>query len=325
MRDGIVRSVQANRELIEAIIDMIPIPLFLKDRAGRYIDCNGAFMSFLSVGRDQIIGKSVYDIWSQDEADVFSAQDDALLERGGIQVYESAITSSDGASYEVQFHKQVFTDSSGEKMGLFGAIFDISEKKRLERALASLAATDELTGMANRREGMSCLERVHDDSDRKRRSYCLGMVDIDHFKCLNDRFGHLAGDLVLQAFSQLAGQELRGCDVCFRYGGEEFVVVLPSTTLDEGLAVMERLREAWAAVEVSAPDGSAIRSTVSIGLSRYALDDTSFDEVLQAGDRALYEAKRAGRNCTVCADRSGEHSRPRAGFQTAREMTDTCL
>ena len=107
----------------------------------------------MSFSREEIIGKSVYEIWTKDEADIFFVQDQELFEQGGLQVYETKITSSGGIIHIVQFHKQVFTDSTGEVAGFLGAIFDITEKKELELALARLAATDELTGLPNRRNG----------------------------------------------------------------------------------------------------------------------------------------------------------------------------
>ena len=133
--NNILEFIKYNRDILDLIMDLAPIPLFIKDRAGRYIDCNKAFTEVLSITREGIIGKSVYELWKKDEADVFSAQDEALFQQGGLQVYETNVTSLDGAHHIVQFHKQVFTDSSGAA-GFLGAIFDITEKKDLEYALA---------------------------------------------------------------------------------------------------------------------------------------------------------------------------------------------
>lgn len=201
----------------------------------------------------------------------------------------------------VQFHKQVFTDSSGAVSGFLGAIFDITEKKRLESALAKLAATDELTGLPNRRDGMARLHAVHKDSERKRRSYCVAMVDIDNFKLLNDQYGHSNGDLVLKGFADLVRRTLRSSDICFRYGGEEFAIVLPETGIEEGYLVVERLRQILAAFKMSISDGQSIMTTVSIGLAQYSpTRNLSYKHLLQVSDNALYDAKSCGRNRTVC-------------------------
>ena len=301
MNPDIVSFITSNRDVIDRIMDLVPIPLFVKSREGRYIDCNKAFENFMSVRREEIIGKTAYELWSRDEADVFTAQDNGLYDQGGLQTYETDVTSSEGVHHIVQFHKQVFTDSSGTAAGLLGAIFDITEKKRLESALARLAATDELTGLPNRREGMARLEVLHKVSERKKRPYCIAMVDLDHFKRLNDQYGHAAGDLVLKAFADMTRKTLRSGDICFRYGGEEFAILLPETGLEDGLKVVERLRETWAATQLALSDCPPVQATVSIGLTQYPIKSISLEHLIQEADRALYDAKNTGRNRTVCA------------------------
>lgn len=189
---------------------------------------------------------------------------------------------------------------SGAVDGFLGAIFDITEKKGLESALAKLAATDELTGLPNRRDGMTRLEVLHSDSKRKNRPYCVAMVDIDHFKRLNDQFGHANGDLVLKAFAELVKETLRCSDVCFRYGGEEFVILLPETGADEGYIVVERLRQAVAATQLTLSDNQSTRATVSIGLTQSSPEhDVSCEHLIKTSDSALYDAKESGRNRVV--------------------------
>jgi diguanylate cyclase (GGDEF)-like protein/PAS domain S-box-containing protein len=308
--DNIVARIRSNSELLANIIDLVPIPLFIKDRDDRYIDCNLAFSEFLGVGRDEIIGKTVYDLWSKEEADVFFAEDEKLFAHGGVQVYESRITSSEGVAYDVQFHMQTFADSEGEVSGFVGVIFDISDKKRFAHVLQEQATTDHLTGLANRRAGMALLECLHADAEGWRRPYCVAMIDIDHFKRFNDEHGHGAGDIILQAFADLMRRELRDGDACFRYGGDEFVVLLPDTALKEGLLVVERLRGTWAGADIAISSDKRARSTLSIGLSQYPTRGHSADAVLGASDAALYQAKHGGRNCVVAASVGREREVP---------------
>lgn len=296
----IIDFINCNRETLELIMDLVPIPVFIKDRAGLYIDCNKAFNDFLSISREEIIGKSVYDIWTKDEADVFFAQDEDLYKRGGVQTYETKITSSLGVTHTVQFHKQIFNDSIGATAGFLGVIFDITEKKKLECALEKLAVIDELTGLTNRRDGMSKLESLHEDSERNKRPYCLAMIDIDNFKQINDQYGHHNGDLVLKEFADLTKKLLRLNDVCFRYGGEEFVITLPETELSDGFAVVERLRKTWAKKRVELSDSLQLHSTLSIGITQYDTSRISYKQLLQISDKALYLAKNGGKNCSVC-------------------------
>lgn len=298
---NIIEFINSNRNVLDIITDLVPIPLFMKDRAGIYIDCNSAFTKFLTLSREEIIGKSVYDICSKNEADVFSAQDNELLKNGGLQVYESQITSPDGNKHIVEFHKQVFMDANGEAAGFLGVIFDITEKKNLENALAKQAKIDDLTGLLNRREGMSRLKIIHEESKQNNRIYSIAMIDIDHFKKVNDRYGHSNGDIVIKEFANLAKNILRDSDICFRYGGEEFVVILPETEKNEGVVVVERLRKAWSNKEIMLSNEVLIHSTISIGLKQCDSNCISYEELINESDRAMYEGKNKGRNCTICA------------------------
>ena len=305
MDSNIVEFIKSNRNILDLILDLVPIPLFVKDRAGRYIDCNKAFMEFLSFRREELIGKTVYEIWGKEEADVFFAQDNDLFVQGGLQIYETQITSSKGIRSHVQFHKQVFTDPSGTTAGFLGAIFDLTAQKQLEKALAQLAITDELTGLPNRRDGMAKLEELHKASEKKSSPYCIAMVDIDNFKQLNDRYGHAVGDNVLNEFASFAQKSLRESDVCFRYGGEEFVILLPDTELEEGFIVVERLRSVWENISLGLASFQPVHSTVSIGLVQSNEVGSSVEQLLQLSDQALYAAKNSGRNRTVCHSEEG--------------------
>jgi PAS domain S-box-containing protein len=128
----------SNRFLFDQIIDMVPIPIFVKDRESKYIDCNNAFTEFLSMPRETIIGKTAFDLWMREEAEVFSAQDCELISKGGLQVFETALTSADGAPHIVQFTKKVVADSSGKLLGIMGAIFDITDQKAKEARIEQL-------------------------------------------------------------------------------------------------------------------------------------------------------------------------------------------
>lgn len=303
MEKDILEFIGSSREQIDRIIDLVPIPIFIKDVEGRYVDCNLAFQELFSVKREGFVGKTVFEIWSREEASVFFSKDQELFERGGLQVYESTITSALGIEHIVQFHKQTFTDSNGIVSGFLGAIFDITKNKRLEKALFTQASTDELTGLLNRREGMARLEILHKESLRKNRPYCLAIADLDHFKQLNDTHGHLNGDFVLWDFSQLIKSALRGGDICFRYGGEEFVILLPETKLEDGIAVLERLRRACAVRPLCLTGGHTVYTTLSMGLIQHPTGKMEIKDLLQACDDALYAAKAAGRNRIVCVPR----------------------
>lgn len=170
--------------------------------------------------------------------------------------------------------------------------------------------TDPLTGVANRRFFERRLGEEVERWSRRREPLICMMVDIDHFKQVNDRYGHSAGDSVLQHVAGYLGRGLRGVDVLARYGGEEFVLLLPNTSARQGMKIAERLRRSIAEQPLEGAAAEAIAVTVSIGIAclkpRQAPRDAPAGEWLfEQADRALYAAKAGGRNRTVHADGIG--------------------
>jgi len=178
----------------------------------------------------------------------------------------------------------------------------VAELNDANARLAALARTDGLTGLLNRR---SMDERLRDEVQRMARSGAgatLVMLDIDHFKQVNDRHGHPAGDAVIRALAQAIRAEAREVDVVGRWGGEEFLLLLPETDAAGAHAVAERLRLRVAAL-ATVHEGQALPCTVSLGVAAYepGVPDTALTGWLSRADQALYEAKRRGRNQTVLA------------------------
>lgn len=160
------------------------------------------------------------------------------------------------------------------------------------RQLEDLAATDELTGLFNRRHFLRLATRELEHMEHGRQ-HGLALIDLDHFKRINDAHGHAAGDQVLQAFAAIARACLRDGDIIARYGGEEFVLLLPNTDANQFTACCDRLRVAFAKAE---PVGLKVDGlSLSVGMTLLVAGD-DLDEALQRADQALYQAKRSGRN-----------------------------
>ena len=168
---------------------------------------------------------------------------------------------------------------------------------RHRRQLMRLAAEDNLTGMPNRGRTVELATAALAAAAEQRRPLTVAILDLDHFKTINDRCGHATGDHVLREFARVSRGSLRGADILGRWGGEEFLLILPDTTLDAALASVERLRVLAIAIQVPCPDGELpMRVTFSAGLATTADGARSLDEIIARADAALYEAKHEGRD-----------------------------
>ena len=187
------------------------------------------------------------------------------------------------------------------------SVTQIRRKRYSDRLRASLtesvefAVTDALTGLNNRRILDTHLATLVDRSNRRGRPLSVLMTDIDHFKLINDSHGHEGGDDVLREFARRVRGAVRGADLACRYGGEEFVVVMPDTTAEIAAQVAERLRDAVATVPfgVSA-SGAQVTVTTSVGIATLEAEGEGADALLRRADKALYQAKHDGRNRVVC-------------------------
>lgn len=185
-----------------------------------------------------------------------------------------------------------------ETLGYLWLLHDITRRRRRERELALLASTDGLTGLPNRRSFMAVLEAWLGEGGAESGRGAVMMLDIDHFKRINDAHGHPVGDEVLQRVAKLLQGSLRDGDECARLGGEEFAVLARELSLAEALRLAERIRVVIANQVFEIGDGLELGVTVSIGVAE--LGEASVSKLLMAADQALYRAKTGGRN-QVCA------------------------
>lgn len=169
-----------------------------------------------------------------------------------------------------------------------------AELGRQKDAAEQLARTDVLTGLSNRRAFDEVAQREVQLAQRYGTPLALMMTDLDHFKTINDRFGHYGGDEILKSFAQVLRASTRGVDLIGRWGGEEFAVLMPGTTLEEACHAAERMR--LAAGAPTQVDGKACSYTASFGVVSFRADAPTLDDLLARADAALYRAKRNGRN-----------------------------
>lgn len=290
-------------ELVQSVLDALPTPVFFKDRWGRYQGCNRAFTELTGRSGDELRGLTVFDLLPADAARVHAHADEALMQSGGQLRYEARFTQADGKRLDALLHKAPMQGPDGQVTGLVSTILDITERKALETRLAQLAEHDPLTGLLNRRAILSHLQALHAARRAAGQALCLLMIDVDHFKSINDQFGHGVGDEVLCQVAAALQGALRDGDSLGRVGGEEFLAVLSCIDINMAGLVAERLRQAVAQIPWMG-DGQASRGiTISVGLAQ-SQHDEDWAQAITGADKALYVAKRTGRDRVVVAEPS---------------------
>jgi len=204
------------------------------------------------------------------------------------------------------FVPHIFSEADRDMLGLFAMQAAIAIRNaRLYSKIEQLSVTDELTGLFNRRGFFQLGEREFERALRFGRSLSTLMLDIDHFKRINDTHGHAGGDQVLRVLADCFRQNTRAIDIAGRYGGEEFSLLLPEISLPEAIQISERLRQSMAdlSIPIDSENGHSspgdISITVSIGVAALSQDGQSLTDLLDKADQALYRAKDSGRNCVV--------------------------
>lgn len=296
--DDLLSFLLSHSDQLSLLVDALPVPIFYKDVAGRYLGCNIAFEQYIKLTQQQLVNHTVYELFDKEQADIYHNADQELFNNPGIQIYDCEVKSTTGEMSFVRFHKTSFLDDKGEVAGLIGIIFDITEQKLLEKKLMRQASYDDLTSLYNRREGLKQGNLLYELACRSQRDFTVLMADIDFFKRVNDQYGHLVGDEVLRECANRLKLGCRQSDIIARYGGEEFIIFLSGSNQADSILIGESLRERVANTAINVSTGDTIDIAVSIGLSH--LHQQSFMELIEQADAALYQAKAGGRDLLVC-------------------------
>lgn len=286
------RDAEQSEESLERLFDASPMPLVLVRLAdARVLRYNAA-------------AKTLLDPCDRLHGDVFTtdfyedpAQRKALLERlqveGAVQQAEVRLKTVEGQGVDVLFSMRPLR-FAGEDCIVTGMV-EISAQKHLERQLRALAHTDPLTGVQNRRGFFAMAERAMRERPAGEPGPCVMLIDLDHFKQINDRHGHPVGDEVLVEFAQVVLSLLREGDALARMGGEEFCILLPHTRATQALEVAERVR-GFVAAHPFLTSAGVVRLSLSVGIAGCDAPVQSIDKVLSMADQAMYRAKQGGRN-----------------------------
>jgi diguanylate cyclase (GGDEF)-like protein/PAS domain S-box-containing protein len=299
----VLQALAENEAKIRAMSEASQDGLIMLDDKGLVVFWNRSAEGIFGYSREEMLGRRLHDFVTIGEDAAKADQAFADFSRTGKGSAVGVITEfrtrrKDGTVFPVELSLGAFQLQG--RWWAVGTVRDVTERKRAEALLLELATTDGLTGLANRRHFM---ERGNAELGRARRTgqqvSCI-MLDVDHFKKVNDTYGHEAGDLVLKTIARTAREILRSIDVLGRLGGEEFAAVLPETGLEAALLVAERLREAVAGMGLAC-EGRPLAVTMSLGVAQVLSTEESLDGLLKRADEALYEAKQTGRNRVVAS------------------------
>jgi len=281
---------------LQELVSLSPDPIIAVNRAGVIVLFNKAAEQLLGYSDDEIIERlAIAQVYPTiDHARNVNRQMYASADRS-IQGYETQLVAKNGRVIDIRLSAKLIV-RNGEEVGSIGFFHDLTETKQLEIKLKQLSVTDNLTGLHNQRHLMSVLETEIERGRRHHRPLTLICIDLDNFKQVNDVLGHIAGDNALRLASQTIQGELRKVDMAFRYGGDEFMVLLLDTPREEAQVIGLRLKASfdkrWAEEWMSKPGCPVV--SMSVGIAEFDQHE-SMEELMHRADVLMYESKERNR------------------------------
>jgi diguanylate cyclase (GGDEF)-like protein/PAS domain S-box-containing protein len=291
------------------VFDSIRDPFVILDDDYRIVKVNEAYAQIKGKEVDNLTGETCHRVLNGREEVCENCVVAATFRSKDPCVKEKRSTLQDGTEIWLEIFTYPILDDDKNVTYVIEYTRDISDRKRSEEEkknlineLEQLSRTDGLTDLLNRRALIDILDYDFNRAARYKSDLSLMICDIDYLKTMNDTYGHLAGDVAIKTVSETLGSMLRASDILGRYGGDEFLIILPETTLAGAEELAERIRKKTEETDVQVSDDTVIRLTLSIGISDNSNADNA-DELISIADEALYISKRTGRN-RIYADNS---------------------
>ncbi len=313
---------EKQENLLETVFNRIPLPTFVLDINHTIIFWNKALEQLTNKKRSEMIGTQ--NQWIAFYATERPTLADLIIEGGKdeavSQLYENKYKASAliEDAYEAEdffpdigekgewlsFTAASITDATGKVIGAIETLTNISNEKHSQIALQQseerykqLSITDTLTGLYNRRHFTEKMIAELERTKRYNQYFALCIIDLDNFKMMNDAYGHLFGDQILQKFGSMIKNNLRKTDTAYRYGGEEFAIIFPGTSLEGAVQVANRIRVELSVFAFANENSEKrIRATASFGIGASSAADCQIEQIIKRADKALYIAKKTGKN-----------------------------
>jgi diguanylate cyclase (GGDEF)-like protein len=302
-------AVTDQSDILLGILSALPDPVFVLTESGRYVTLIGGQDRQHYHDGAHLVDCGLYDVLPKAKADWFLEQINITLTLNQLRIVEYGLAGADvggldnqqGPDGEIWFEGRIqpLPMLVNNERAVVWVACNITRRHQLEVELQLLSETDELTGAYNRRKLLDALTLSFARFKERQISTAIVLIDIDYFKAVNDRFGHVAGDEVLRGIAHHAMTHLREGDLFARFGGEEFALLLPNTTLDAAKVIAERLRLAIARASFLPESHPPLIVTASMGLTLIQPQDHTIETILRRVDGALYRAKDSGRDCLV--------------------------
>ena len=287
-------------DTLQTIIYSSPLAILALDREDRVTIWNPAAEALFGWSDKQILGRANPTV-PENKSREYVALREATMNGMAFSNLDTVRLKKDGTQFPVSLSVAPLRGQQSQVIGRMHIIADITERKMLQEELRLQATTDELTRVSNRRHFMQLAHSEIKRAIRLSRPVSVALMDIDHFKQINDTFGHAAGDQALIAFTKLCQKQIRDIDVFARFGGDEFVLLLPEANQEQAYEVVERVRLALMSHSINMVDRQVVL-TMSSGITSLSSDKEIIDMLLSQADLALYHAKEAGRNNVVRYD-----------------------
>ena len=296
-----------NIEQMRSVLDSLPDPVFILSTSGKYVALFGGQDVRYYHDGTSLVGQNLYDVLEPEKADYFVRKINEALTSGEMIVEEYELSDKDilglpdeGPEDPIWFEGriQALDFKVDDESVVLWVASNISERYQLEKKLRYWGDTDQLTELYNRRRLEQDLAAHLASFNRYDISTSVLMLDLDNLKSVNDIEGHHKGDEIIVALADILREQMREADAAYRYGGDEFVIVLPNTEIKQAITFAERLNSQFAAHAESLTIGD-IAVTVSIGVTAISADDDSHETTLRRADKLLYDAKNKGKNKVV--------------------------
>lgn len=301
IEERIRNRLEESKEKFHSVFEQAAVGIARVSPTGVWLEVNQKLCDILGYSRRELVKKTFQDITYPDDLESdLTLMEEILQDKRQSYNMDKRYFNKNGDIVWCSLTSSLLRSADGEPKYFIVVIQDISLRKEMESELVTRATHDSLTGLANRSQLASALEKEMARAVRYTRPLSILMIDIDHFKLVNDNYGHQAGDHVLVELSEILNIETRATDVACRFGGEEFLLMLPELDHEQALQLADRIRRTVELHKITYQEDTFC-ITVSIGVASYPEHGDNADNLVRASDDAMYRAKNEGRNRTASA------------------------